>query len=158
MPEIDEYIIDLSAVEEPVELEIPEDEPITLEAVFGDVTLDQSNITISKIAGDVLGGHKIVKLNSSGKAIYADKDIIEDANQVLGITKHSASANESIYIQTYGEMIEPTWNWNLALPIFLGNNGVLTQTAPTSGFTLIIGFPLTVTSIYIDIKQPIIIN
>jgi hypothetical protein len=157
LPEIDEYIIDLSAVEEPVELEIPEDESITLE-IFDNLFLDTSNITISKVAGQIIGGHRVVVPSLYGRVIYADKDEASHANNIIGITKQAALENESVIIQTCGEMIEPTWNWTLSLPIFLGNTGLLTQIIPVNGFALIIGYPLTPTSIYIDIKQPIIIN
>ena len=61
MPEIDEYIIDLSAVEEPVELEIPEDEPITLEVVTGDVIIDSDKYiekSVINAKGDLIIGNE----------------------------------------------------------------------------------------------------
>ena len=83
MPEIDEYIIDLSAVEEPVELEIPEDEPITLEAVTGDVSINNDWIE-ETLTGTIYGVNKIFTTQNnyqSGKT----RVFINGLKQKLGV-------------------------------------------------------------------------
>lgn len=61
MPEIDEYIIDLSAVEEPVLIEVPEEETITLEMINNEVIIN-SELYIEKSVinakGDMIVGNE----------------------------------------------------------------------------------------------------
>jgi hypothetical protein len=110
------------------------------------------------IAGVDLGGHRVVVLNDIGKAIYADKDTTEHINKVWGITTGAAAVDEVIKVQTHGRLDEPSWSWTLNNFIFLGNNGLLTQTTPTTGFRCPVAFPLTSTSIFINIKESIQLN
>ena len=111
---------------------------------------------LQKTAGEALGGHRAVVLNGSGQAIYADRSTPSHAHKVLGITTGAASSGASVTIRTRGEMTEGSWAWTLDQPIFLSTSGLLTQTAPTSGFVARIGFPINATTIYIDIHQTIV--
>jgi hypothetical protein len=43
-------------------------------------------------------------------------------------------------------------------PLYLSINGVLTQTAPTTGFHQQVGIATTATRVLIGIKQPIILG
>lgn len=109
-------------------------------------------------AGEILGGHRAVVLDSSSKAVYASKDNLDHKNKFLGITTGAAVIDATAYIKTYGELLNSGWNWTLNQPVYLSTAGNLTQTTPTSGFILIVGFPTHATKLFIDIKQPIIIN
>jgi hypothetical protein len=111
---------------------------------------------IQKTAGEALGGHRAVVLNSSGQAIYADCSTPAHAHKVLGITTGAASSGAAVTIRTRGEITEGSWAWTLDLPIFLSTSGLLTQTPPTSGFVARIGFPMSATTIFIDIHQTIV--
>jgi hypothetical protein len=113
------------------------------------------NSNITKTAGVSLGGHRAVVLNSSGEAIYADSSILTHRDKVLGVTTGAASATADATIRTYGELVEPSWTWTLDEPVFLGLTGLLTQTVPTSGFVQRIGFPLTATSLFIDVDDAV---
>jgi hypothetical protein len=117
-------------------------------------TGDSTNFVVYP-AGQILSGHRMVVLDSDGKAIYADRTIPEHANKVFGMTIGAAMQDADANIQIMGELTEPSWAWTLDIPIWLSVNGLLTQTIPTSGFSLIIGFPITATKIFIDIHEPI---
>lgn len=104
-------------------------------------------------AGMALGGHRMIVLDDTGLAIYADNSIPAHAGKVLGMTTGAANPGELATIQTGGELTEPSWSWLLNQPIYLGANGLLTQTPPVTGFSLIVGFPITATKAYISIKQ-----
>lgn len=116
-----------------------------------------SSQVISYPAGAALGGHRAVVIES-GTAVYADKDTPLHRASVIGITQGAASMGVQVAIQTYGELTEPSWTWTPKQPIFLAANGLLTQTVPTSGFQLILGFAISATTIFIDIKQAIILT
>ena len=104
-------------------------------------------------AAENLGGHRVVTV----EGYYASKDTANDKFKVLGITTGAVNSGETATVTTYGTITEPSWEWTIGTPIFLSTNGQLTQTAPTSGFRLIIGKPQTATSIFIDISEPLIL-
>ena len=106
------------------------------------------------VAGEALGGHRAVTL-LSGEAVYASNTTALHLGRVIGITLGAAVQGDTVQVQPSGTLIEPSWNWNTALPVYLSTNGQLTQTTPTAGFSLILGFPLTATSLYVDIREPI---
>lgn len=118
----------------------------------GSLTL---NSFLKLTAGVDLGGNRVVVLNDSGLTIYADKDIYSHIFKILGITTGSTVNAGTATVQTYGEMIEPSWAWTPGLPIYVGTNGLLTQTIPNSGFICQIGFAETATKIFIDLKTAI---
>lgn len=101
-----------------------------------------------------VSGHRMVVLNEDQEVIYADNTIVAHANKILGMTIGAATVG-NVFIQSGGELTEPSWSWTLDVPIWLSTNGLLTQTVPVSGFSLIIGFPVTATKIFINIREPI---
>jgi hypothetical protein len=110
-------------------------------------------------ASIALSGHRMVTLDSTGGAMYASNDNVTHANRVLGMTTGAADVSATAYIQNFGELVEPTWNWILDTPVYLSTDGHLTQTPPAlpAVFTLIVGFPVAATSMFINIQSPIII-
>lgn len=107
------------------------------------------------IAGENLSGERIVYASSSTEVKYADKNSIYDCNSIIGITLHAASINDSIKCQTSGILINDAWNWTPSFPIFLGNNGLITQSPPTTGIMVELGVAISSTAIYINIKETI---
>jgi len=106
-------------------------------------------------AGEALGGHRVVVLNADAEAVYASNAVPEHLHKVLGLTTGAAVLGAVATVQTGGEMIEPTWSWALDAPIFLGTNGLLTQVEPTTGFSLVVAFPVTATKIFIKLREPL---
>jgi hypothetical protein len=112
---------------------------------------------ITKTANSNLSGHRVVMVVGDELVDYADKEVVTNSNKVLGITLNASSQGDVINVQTGGELEEPTWNWNLNTPIYLGNSGYLTQVIPTAGFILQVAIPVSSTKINVNIKQPIIL-
>jgi len=106
-------------------------------------------------AGEALGGHRVVVLNAAAEAVYASNAVPEHLHKVLGLTTGAVVLGAEATVQTGGEMIEPTWAWTLDAPIFLGVDGLLTQTPPASGFLLVVAFPVTATKIFIKLREPL---
>lgn len=111
--------------------------------------------TLKYFAATALGGHRVVAMNSDGKAEYADQTNAAHINKVLGITTSAVNADEIASIVRGGEVTEPSWSWTVTLPVFLGTNGLLTQTQPSTGFSLIVGFPVATTKLFVSIREPI---
>jgi hypothetical protein len=106
------------------------------------------------IAGEPLGGQRVVIVWIDGQLYYADSTNPAHFNRVLGITVGAIDIGASGNIRIGGFMTEPTWNWQPDKFIYLGTNGLLTQNPPVSGFLLEIGQPISPTKILVDIKFP----
>lgn len=102
-----------------------------------------------------ISGHRVIKATANG-ADYASSLEPGDANRVIGISMGASLQGDPVTIQTEGEMTEPSWNWDINLPVFNGVDGLLTQTNATTGYSLIVGIPLTSITILVSVKQPII--
>ena len=109
--------------------------------------------TATITAAENLGGHRVVTV----EGYYASKDTSTDKFKILGITTGAASIGTTATVTTFGSIEESGWNWTVGNPVFLSTNGQLTQTAPTSGFSLIVGRPKTATNLFIDISEPTIL-
>ena len=104
-----------------------------------------------------ISGHRIVRSNQLGRALYADSSTLADANAVIGLTLNAALAGDPVNIQVAGEVQEPSWSWTVGLPVFLGANGLPTQVATVTGFQLIVGVATASDRLVLGIKQPIIL-
>jgi hypothetical protein len=108
-------------------------------------------------AGEVLNGHRaIVVINNL--AYHADQSNPAHLSLVRGITVQSAIAGDNVIVQIGGPVQEPSWSWTPNLPIFVGINGQLTQTPPTTGWLLEIGVADTTTKIIVEPKIPFVRN
>lgn len=136
------------------------EESVTVTVIdnYGAVSSGKDSNLITKIAGEILGGHRIVVTDDNDKAFYADSSNVDHVSKTLGLTIGSAVISASVIIRTYGEITESSWSWVPDLPIFLnGATGQISQTPPDSGFNLVIGFPSTSISMFIRIGEPIIL-
>jgi hypothetical protein len=111
---------------------------------------------VSRNASVALSGHRMVTLAADGRLLYADHMNVDHAGVVLGLTLNAAAENDPIDVKTYGEVTHAGWSWTPNESIFLGANGALTQVAPATGFSLVVGFALSATTMLINIEPPII--
>ena len=108
---------------------------------------------ISKNAAVPISGHRMVIIDSNGLVNYPGP-----VGCIIGMSLNSAATGGSVSIQTKGEITEPSWAWVPDQPFYLGASGQLTQTVPTCGVLLQIGFAESATTIYLDVKIPIILG
>ena len=114
---------------------------------------------LSVTAGQDIGGHRLVLLNAQGDAIYADARQLSHAEVVVGLTVFAAVQGQSIDIVRVGIVEEPSWSWVADQPVYLGLDGVPTQTLPPGAlFGLVVGFPITPTKLFMSIKPPIVFS
>ena len=114
-------------------------------------------LSLIGVAGVALGGHRVV-IESLGGLYYADTTNTAHTNRVVGLTINACNLGQSVAYIKEGLVAEPSWAWNTSLPVWLSTNGLLTQ-APsnTTGFTMLIGNPITSTSLYVSLKTPILL-
>lgn len=109
-------------------------------------------------AASAISGHRVVTLNEQGKAIYASATLSAHANRIVGMTMNAAAADGTLNVKKFGEATEPSWNWQLDSPVYLDADGFLTQTppvAPAAKFSVVVGFPISATTLFINIGIPI---
>lgn len=117
--------------------------------------------TLQYPAAGAIGGHRLVIVDTNSRAAYAGNDQLPHVGRVVGISTGAVADGALVTIQIRGEMTEPTWAWNLTLPVYLGVNGLLTQaqpTGPTAKFSQIVAFPLSATKLFVNLREPILIS
>lgn len=111
---------------------------------------------ISVVASSALGGNRVVALNGSYEAEYADCSNPNHRNITVGVTTGAAALGDLVTVRLAGEMTEAGWSWTPRALLFLGTNGLLTETPPASpSFQKIIAVAITPTTILISQAQPI---
>jgi hypothetical protein len=106
-------------------------------------------------AGENLSGQKAIAV-VGGTALHADHDIAGQRGLVRGITTGAVGNGDIARVQVYGPLREPSWSWTPGLPIYVGNNGALTQLAPLTGWLQQIATADSPTQIFIDL-QPVFV-
>lgn len=113
-------------------------------------------------AGAALGGHRAVMLDNAGKLQYATNANIAHMGRVIGVTLGAVEADAPCQVKNFDQTTEPTWNWAMNQPVYLGANGLLTQSAPTAiggaTFLMVIGFPVSSTTLFVSLREPIVLS
>jgi hypothetical protein len=112
------------------------------------------NIVVAGTAATALSGHRAVTRLEDGTFGYASNDNIDHLGLPLWVTTGASSMGAAVQAVALGEIIEPSWSWSLG-PVFLGANGLLTQSVPTAPaqFLAQVGFATGATRMFVD-RQP----
>jgi hypothetical protein len=114
-------------------------------------------VYINMVASQNISIHTVVAPDGTGGVVYATNNNPSQVGKPMGIAWNSATSGNQVQVITTGEVDESTWNWNPG-EVYLGINGGLTQTPPTSGILQVIGVALTATRLSVGIQLPIILN
>lgn len=109
--------------------------------------------SFSKTAGGSITIYKMLAVQNTGDVVHADKDTASDEDRLVGIALGNATIGNPVNVQNTGEVTNALWAWSVGAPIYLGVNGSLTQTKPTSGFVLRIGLPSGTDRMVLDIDD-----
>lgn len=104
---------------------------------------------LTVIAGEVLGGHRAVFIGEDERAYYADASEAT-SRLTVGITTSAANEDDEIAIQAVAVLEHLGWSWSGEEPVWLGAEGLLTQTPPTSGYIMQVGIPVGPTQLRIN--------
>ncbi len=106
--------------------------------------------------GESIGALRVVCLLTDGLRL-ADSATVSHAFRLVGL---SLSATASGALQTpllEGIVKDAAWNWNPSIPLWLGTNGQMTQTSPTTGFLVQVATAIAPDQIYFQIQEPILL-
>ena len=110
-----------------------------------------SSSTVVRITAQAISGHSVVGIDQAGLAIVASSDT--PTVQPIGISTGAAASGQPVTIQLTGEVLEPSWNWDVTKPVFMGLNGVLTQVPPSTGVVVTVGYPTKPTGLLLDLDS-----
>lgn len=77
-----------------------------------------------------------------------------DAPLLLGIATNSALVTDDVVVRRRGVIVEAGWSWTPG-PVYVEDGGVLTQTAPSSGWILQVAVAINATTVEVDPQPPI---
>ena len=78
-----------------------------------------------------------------------------DAGKILGLSRQSGAVTDAVLVQTDGPVTNGSWTWAPG-PVFVTDEGVLSQTAPSTGWVVSIGTAVNSTTIELDVSLPIL--
>lgn len=90
-----------------------------------------SQVLLTVLAAITLSGHRVVTPLPDGTVTYADNTTAAHLHAALWVTMGAAATGTSVDVLLYGVVTEPSWSW-LPGPLYLGANGLLTQTPPST--------------------------
>jgi hypothetical protein len=113
---------------------------------------------LRRVANADLGGHRAVISNLDGTIDYADSSNLLHLGKVLGIIVQAVLEGEEVDVIRGGLLEFEGWNWDVDLPVYLAENGLLTQNPATSGFSQIVGFAQSPTGLFVNLREPILLT
>jgi len=115
-----------------------------------------AQVQLTAVAAVALSGHRAVTPRPDGTLEYASNAVAAHLHAPLWITLGAVTAGQSATVLAYGALIESSWAWTPGAPLFLGPNGLLTQTppvAPAALFLAQVGTATGATATFFD-RQP----
>ena len=113
---------------------------------------------LSRIANSDLGGHRAVISNEDGTIDYADSNNVGHCGKVLGIIVKATLEGERVDVIRGGLLEFEGWSFDVDLPVYLAENGLLTQNPATQGFSQIVGFAESPTGLFVNLREPILLT
>lgn len=113
--------------------------------------------TLDKTAAHTISGHRVVVAVAGGAVAVAEPATAGHAGRVVGITENAATAGSTVSVRHAGELVEPSWSWQVG-PVWLGEGGTLTQTAPLSVFLLQVGVATAADTLLVKIGTPVFLS
>lgn len=113
-------------------------------------------LKVSLIASENISALKLIYPTSSSSGGLADFQN-SSKKDAVGIALSSATMGNLFDVLLFGRVEDPFFNFPLNDSLFLGNNGILTNIAPTTDFSVRVGKSLGSGAIFINIERPIIL-
>jgi len=98
--------------------------------------------------------HTVVYMGTDGLIYPANSSDINIINKVIGITTESKVENSDINVITYGNVTSLN-SLIVGTAYYFDINGQLTQSAPSTGFSQVVGSTITSTILLFDLQLPV---
>lgn len=101
---------------------------------------DRGDAIVELVAAAVLNGHRAIATNAAGLAVHADAATLAHGLAIVGVAETAAALGDPVLVRAVGTISFSGWAW-VAGPVFLGLDGVLTQSMPPSAvMALVLGY------------------
>ncbi len=124
--------------------------------VLPPLVVETAGQTITGTAAVAVSGYLAVSASSAGLS-PADSTNAAIAGSVIGVATNGANVGGSVTVQAQGPVTFNGWSWIAGEPVFVGAGGVLTQVAPSVGFSQVIGVAETATTLIVDLSSPVLL-
>lgn len=111
---------------------------------------NQSEFIVGNPLG--IGGHRIVYLDISQKLQYATSFDLKTVNKIIGMSLNASSFGAVCRVQSNGLITDNSFSFKIDYPIYLADNGLITQIYPIGGCCKVLGYPITSTSFNLNIN------
>lgn len=112
-------------------------------------------IEFTRIAATAVSGHRVVSPLADGTIAYISNN--GQPTSIAWVTTHAALAGEPVSLIVLGAVSEPSWSWTPGEIVWLGMDGMLTQTTPVSGrYLLRVGYAESPTTLFVNPGTPIV--
>ena len=129
-------------------------EQVAMTSVFlGGATGSNDPVQVG-LAGATISGDRALAFRDDGLLVHMDNADTTRALAYAGISLGAATAGTTVQFKKSGLITANFWSW-VAGPVFVGGDGQLTQSAPSSGVLLAIGWAVDATSIDLKPGNPI---
>ena len=120
--------------------------------------LSELNFSTQLTTAHSLSGHRVITVNDAGLAIYADCLNPDHIQRPMWLSLGAWASGVVATLFPQGNVVEPSWNWTPGEPVWLGANGVLTQTIPAEAiFARRVGQVVAPTAIDFAVGEPIVV-
>lgn len=142
---------DIEVIVEQVSMEVDiQEQPIEIE--ISGVIVAPSDKDISLVAGEAIGGHKLVAV-IDGKAYLADKDNSDHYGRVVGMSVTAASEGSVVKIRQQGVVRLEGWGLDSGEAYKVGTSGQLAQVS-ISGFFQVAGVAKSDNELIVKLSEP----
>ncbi len=108
------------------------------------------------IADGTVSAIKAIYKTINGIA-HGDADVSYETATIIGISITGATTGNVVKYQIDGRLEDSSFNFPLNDPLYLGSDGSITNTPPSTGHRTRLGTSLGVGAIQIEIEEPIIL-
>lgn len=118
---------------------------------------DAKRLSDDKTCGEDISALKLVRAINDDEVVLAKPDTFS-TSKVLGIAIQAGLTGEAITILLFGKVSDPFFNFPVNDPLFLSNNGEITNVPPVLPLQIYstnIGHSLGSGAIFINISDPI---
>jgi hypothetical protein len=104
-------------------------------------------------AGQTIAKYQVVYERTTGTAAVADNTSAPTA--ILGFALNAASVGQSVSVAQDGDTVtNPTWSFTPMGAVYLSSTGSVTQTKPSSGSVVPLGYAVGTNSVLVLIQPP----
>lgn len=146
----------VDAVEASIDVTVIDSEAVVDVITEGVMVTASQAMTTTGTASTNLSGHRVVA--DLQALVYATNTDPAFGRSWLYITQGAISSGASAQVVSQGLITESSWSWTPGETLYLSSNGFMSHTAPTTGFSRIVGWAETATTIYFEPQMAVFLS